>query len=172
MGRGGRVRPIQSTPFQLRPMRALAQRGARDGARLRAGWICARHRGGAVPGCLLALVLLASTAEAGPTVDAIRGPWRWLEPSLGHVAGAAPETVGPWKDVAITRDGVRRSAEIDRIEAELVARDGGLIGAWDATGTRQAEILRRVREAPDNAELKDGLLLTINAVASGMRNTG
>ena len=42
----------------------------------------------------------------------------------------------------------------------------------DTVNLLQAEILRRVREAPDNAELKDGLLLTINAVASGMRNTG
>ncbi|MGB0618831.1 MAG: protein kinase domain-containing protein [Myxococcota bacterium] len=129
----------------------MAKRGAREDDRLRAGWPCARRRGGAVFGRVLALLLLASIADAAPTMDAIRGPWRWLEPSLGHVAEAAPETVGPWKDVAITRDGVRRSAEIDRLEAELVARDGGLIGAWDAPGTRQAEILRRA--ALDSARL-------------------
>ena len=36
----------------------------------------------------------------------------------------------------------------------------------------QVEILRRLRENPDNQRLRDALLLSINGIASGMRNTG
>lgn len=36
----------------------------------------------------------------------------------------------------------------------------------------QVEVLRRVREKPADEELKDCLLLTVNGIAAGMRNTG
>ena len=36
----------------------------------------------------------------------------------------------------------------------------------------QVELLRRLRLEPDNCRLRDALLIAINGVASGMRNTG
>ena len=65
--------------------------------------------------------------------------------------------------------GHARLGEDNRVLRRLIEMRSPYI---DTVNLLQAEILRRVREAPDNAELKDGLLLTINAVASGMRNTG
>jgi phosphoenolpyruvate carboxylase len=34
------------------------------------------------------------------------------------------------------------------------------------------EILRRLREKPDDRGLRDALMVTINGIAAGMRNTG
>jgi phosphoenolpyruvate carboxylase len=41
----------------------------------------------------------------------------------------------------------------------------------DPLNLLQAELLRRTR-SEDNAELEDALIITINGVAAGMRNTG
>jgi phosphoenolpyruvate carboxylase len=42
----------------------------------------------------------------------------------------------------------------------------------DPVNFLQVEVLRRVREDPDDEDMKDCLLLTVNGIASGMRNTG
>ena len=42
----------------------------------------------------------------------------------------------------------------------------------DPVNFLQVEVLRRVRENADDEELKDCLLLTVNGIAAGMRNTG
>ena len=42
----------------------------------------------------------------------------------------------------------------------------------DPVNFLQVEVLRRVREKPDDDTMKDCLLLTVNGIASGMRNTG
>lgn len=36
----------------------------------------------------------------------------------------------------------------------------------------QVEILKRLRQDESNQKLRDALLITINGIASGMRNTG
>lgn len=36
----------------------------------------------------------------------------------------------------------------------------------------QVEVLRRMREDPENERFKDALSITINGIAAGMRNTG
>ena len=43
-----------------------------------------------------------------------------------------------------------------------------------APGARlaQVEVLKRLRQEPGNARLRDALLVSINGIAAGMRNTG
>lgn len=36
----------------------------------------------------------------------------------------------------------------------------------------QVEVLRRLRRDPNNQRLRDALLISINGIAAGMRNTG
>lgn len=36
----------------------------------------------------------------------------------------------------------------------------------------QVEVLRRLRKDPNNQRLRDALLISINGIAAGMRNTG
>jgi phosphoenolpyruvate carboxylase len=42
----------------------------------------------------------------------------------------------------------------------------------DPINILQIEVLRRLRKDPDNQALRDALLITINGIAAGMRNTG
>ncbi|CAG9464223.1 unnamed protein product [Pedinophyceae sp. YPF-701] len=42
----------------------------------------------------------------------------------------------------------------------------------DPLNVLQVEILRRLRQDPDNQDLREALLITINGLAAGMRNTG
>lgn len=42
----------------------------------------------------------------------------------------------------------------------------------DPVNVLQVEILKRLRNDPDDQGLRDALLVTINGIASGMRNTG
>ena len=42
----------------------------------------------------------------------------------------------------------------------------------DPANVLQVEILKRLRNDPENPGLRDALLVTINGIASGMRNTG
>ena len=42
----------------------------------------------------------------------------------------------------------------------------------DPVNVLQVEILKRLRAVPEDQGLRDALLVTINGIASGMRNTG
>ena len=42
----------------------------------------------------------------------------------------------------------------------------------DPVNVLQVEILKRLRNDPEDQGLRDALLVTINGIASGMRNTG
>lgn len=45
---------------------------------------------------------------------------------------------------------------------------------WGGTipGSTQVEVLKRLRSDPMNQGLRDALLISINGIAAGMRNTG
>jgi tetratricopeptide (TPR) repeat protein len=88
-------------------------------------------------------LIFANGAGAAGGHDALSGPWRWIEPEVGgfHSAGEIP--VGPWREIAITRDPGRRRIQLDRLEAELIVRDGNLPGPWNARSSARAPILRR-----------------------------
>ena len=62
---------------------------------------------------------------------------------------------------------------------ELLANNGGLRKLIEMRdpyieplNILQVEIIRRLREDPDNSKLRDAMLLSINGIAAGMRNTG
>ena len=42
----------------------------------------------------------------------------------------------------------------------------------DMVNIMQANVLANLRDDPDNATLRNALLITINGIAAGMRNTG
>ncbi|KXZ56618.1 hypothetical protein GPECTOR_1g557 [Gonium pectorale] len=42
----------------------------------------------------------------------------------------------------------------------------------DPINILQVEVLRRLRQDPNNQRLRDALLISINGIAAGMRNTG
>lgn len=42
----------------------------------------------------------------------------------------------------------------------------------DPINILQVEVLRRMRSDPNNKRLREALLITINGIAAGMRNTG
>ena len=93
----------------------------------------------------------AANAKTVAPQDALSGPWRWLEPGIQGLRPIATLSFGPWREAAITRDLDRRLWEVDRLEAELVARDGELPGSWNARSSARAPILRRA--ALDSAQL-------------------
>jgi tetratricopeptide (TPR) repeat protein len=95
----------------------------------------------------------AVAAQNSDLPDALQGPWRWLEPGLEGLHAVYSLEVGPWREMAISRDSDRRRFEVDRLEAELVARDGSLPGSWNARTSSRAPILRDA--ALESARLLD-----------------
>ena len=147
-GCGGGVRPTHETknPILSSEAHPDSPAGVRKSGTARARR--ARGLGIAVASCWAAVVFVgalivsAGPASASPT-DAIRGPWRWIEPNLGEIQVAPISRVGPWREVAITLDSDRRAREINRLEAELVTRDGSLIASRNVGRGSGAPILRK-----------------------------
>lgn len=153
LGCGGGVRPTHETqkrifnsethpesPIGVRTWgSARARRGQGFGVSGASCWAAAFLASAFAVG---ALVVSAGPASASPK-DALRGPWRWIEPHLGELQVAPTSRVGPWREAAITLDSDRRSREIDRLEAELLARDGLLIARRNVGHGSGAPILRK-----------------------------
>jgi len=88
---------------------------------------------------------LAATSSDGPS-DALRGPWRWLEPDLEGLHPTSDVRIGPWLELAVTRDPDRRRAFVAELEAQL-----DLPNSQDVEVVQKAPILRRA--ALDSARL-------------------
>lgn len=136
---GGLLRASGHAGPGMRPASRL--RSEMRGRRLRAFWIALWVGFGLLGHAGVATSAPpASTGDESP--DALLGPWRWLEPGLVGLHAIDVLEVGPWRDIAITRDSDRRRLEIESLEAELVARDGVLPGSWNARTSSRAPILR------------------------------
>ena len=106
----------------------------------------------------------------------ISSPWpaarhyveRLVDPSLHHLFDTVVDeyhrTVGEVK--AITGEDLL--AEKPMLRRTLAVRDAYL----DPINVLQVEMLHRSRAGEVSEELQRGLLLTINGIAAGMRNTG
>jgi tetratricopeptide (TPR) repeat protein len=73
--------------------------------------------------CVLTLIVMTSFPQTGiaagstdQPADALRGPWRWLVPDLSEIRPSTRLEVGPWREVAVTRDPDRRRAALDELE--------------------------------------------------------
>ena len=152
------MRPTHGIPIlrwsvfssRLRPPggRGLAAR-ARASRRRAIGGVSVALLLGAM--CSAPPAIEAADDAGGPGFDALSGPWRWIEPELGGFHSLDKLAIGPWIEIAITRDPERRRHEIDQLETELVARDGRLPGSWNARSSARAPILRQA--ALDSARL-------------------
>ena len=100
-----------SSPLCSRPGRLLAR-----SALERAGSVLA------LAGCfpMLFAILVAGNASASGSrimpVDVLAGPWRWLPSGIESLEPAAGLQIGPWREVAITRDAPRRAEILRRLD--------------------------------------------------------
>jgi tetratricopeptide (TPR) repeat protein len=75
----------------------------------------------------LAAGRLVESAEAAASSDrrpleALSGPWRWLEPNLEGLRVTGRLMAGPWQDVAITRDPDRRQWLLEELSGKTEAK--------------------------------------------------
>ena len=57
-----------------------------------------------------------SRVEVAPA-DVLAGPWRWLPSEIEDIRPATGLQIGPWREVAVTRDAPRRAAILKRLDA-------------------------------------------------------
>ncbi len=94
----------------------------------------------------------AGSAEAGSApgrrpLEALSGPWRWLEPNLEGLRVTNRLMAGPWRDVAITRDAGRRQWLLDELTRKTAASRGAK-DAWRGVSTRPMRPSTRAAERP------------------------
>ena len=76
--------------------------------------------------CLAGMLFSGLAVEAGfaapssgEPIEALRGPWRWLVPDLDGLRPTPRLAVGPWREVAVTRDPDRRQLALIQLERDI-----------------------------------------------------
>ncbi len=101
-----------------------------------------------VLGLLIASGSVAQAAAPPSALsDALNGPWRWLETDPGRIVPAPSLSVGPWRELAVSRDHTRREEALERLATEAPESE-----APDPDPAAPAAILQR-------ATLESGRLL-------------
>ena len=98
----------------------------------------------------------ASAAESPRrSLEALRGPWRWLEPNLETLRVTTRLAVGPWQEVAITRDPDRRTWLLDRLaqSSDEAGVNQGRARAVDFTNTRNPSLTNSDGLPPTKASI-------------------
>ena len=93
---------------------------------------------------------------------------RLVDPSLHHLFEAVVEEYHRTVDEVRAITGAELLAEKPMLRRTLAVRDAYL----DPINVLQVEMLHRSRAGGSDEDLQRGLLLTINGIAAGMRNTG
>lgn len=130
------------------------------------------------------------------TLRAMYRDWRWFRSTINLIqmvlAKAEPGIAAHYDRVlvpddlrelgdelrqrlAATRSAVLRVVDTDELLSDnaVLKRSIGVRNPYvDPINLVQAELLRRHRQAPEDAALLDALMVTVNGVAAGMRNTG
>ena len=93
---------------------------------------------------------------------------RLVDPSLHHIFDLVVAEHSLTKQMVAQVTGTELLAEKPMLRRTLAVRDAYL----DPINVLQVEMLHRSRAGEVSEELQRGLLLTINGIAAGMRNTG
>jgi len=116
----------------LREERTHGCYGRVAGLRIRVGVLCLATL---VVTSLIVECTFAASSKGQPT-EALRGPWRWLEPDLEGLRPTSWLEMGPWREMAVTRDPGRRHSVLAQLEREVDRPD-------EDRSSHRAPILRR-----------------------------
>ena len=64
------------------------------------------------------IVAQAAAPDRGLS-DALEGPWRWLESDLSSLILAPSLSIGPWRELAVSRDHERREQALGALEVDV-----------------------------------------------------